>query len=822
MQEKKIKKVKRKRPIAPWARWILKLTQHVAACIGILYTAALILTGSVYMEEYGARRWISPNVKNSGETAGTYFVQSLLHETETAIRLATIRSQMETNGVFDLDREVNISEYYYRKQGRGYTGTKYTYFPEAVYRLEDLIRWQQAGGLTYLNQEINFSQNNKMTETQVANNMFLTVDGKFLEELVDNGEEYTILCRQLSACMTDLRNNYDEYQRYMDRYAENKTSFVYYIQLDNAQKDVYTNKAELKNVSEEKLEAYFDGLICAGAGSTALNFSVNGSYEAESEAIENYISQYDYALGDNAVVYTGFDVNNGAEDYYNTLWHAYDEYDMTDIYMLMGIVGACALYYILGMLYMMCASGRRVDKSGEEYLEAKWTDSIVLELFLGWCAVLGFGICIAFIEMYEFFLHSRLNYIQENGAVIIMAVTFVLSILTMESFCSLARRGKMRTLFTNSIIYKFGISQLLRFGRFLRGKLHKIKHKTQYYLDRSGLWEKTWGFFIIELVFYMVCLSCIFLFLNTRIEEMALLTAAFMLAVTAIISFGRMRRKVERAEIVEKIEGIVAGDSCRVNEDHLSMENVALGHAVNEIGDGIRLAVKKSTKEERLKAELLTNVSHDIKTPLTSIISYVDLLKKEQIDSPKALEYIEVLESKSLKLKNLIQDLIEVSKISTGNIEYEMMPINFHELVLQAAGEYDERFSEHCLKLVYNNSTTDACILADSRRMWRVMENLLSNIYKYALEGTRVYMELKQVEDEVILTMKNISAKELSMQADELTERFVRGDLSRTTEGSGLGLAIAQNLVVGQDGKFKITLDGDLFKVQISFKCYEN
>ena len=293
-----------------------------------------------------------------------------------------------------------------------------------------------------------------------------------------------------------------------------------------------------------------------------------------------------------------------------------------------------------------------------------------------------------------------------------------------------------------------------------------------------------------------------------------------MLAMIMLASYRRLKRRAEREEIIEKIEGIVAGESSRVRVEHLSIENAALGHAVNEIGEGIRKAVEQSIKDERLKAELLTNVSHDIKTPLTSIISYVDLLKKEQIENEKALEYIEVLENKSLKLKNLIQDLIEVSKISTGNIEYEMMPLNLHELVLQAAAEYEEKFEEHCLKLIYNNDAKDACIMADSRRMWRVMENLLSNVYKYALEGTRVYLDVTRKNDKLFFTMKNISAKELNIQAEELAERFVRGDISRTTEGSGLGLAIAQNLVFGQGGELKIMLDGDLFKVQVVFEVY--
>jgi signal transduction histidine kinase len=359
---------------------------------------------------------------------------------------------------------------------------------------------------------------------------------------------------------------------------------------------------------------------------------------------------------------------------------------------------------------------------------------------------------------------------------------------------------------------------MIRFVRFLRRKCKEANEKMHYYVEHSGMWEKTWGIMLVEVVFYFMCLILIcFMFLR-HLYGQAFSVGAAMIVVIVIASFKRMKSRMERREIIEKIEGIVAGEDVRVEEDHLSSENITLGHAVNEIGEGIRTAVEKSVKDERLKGELLTNVSHDIKTPLTSIINYVDLLKKEELENEKASEYIEVLENKAIKLKNLIQDLIEVSKISTGNIEYEMMPINLHELIMQATGEYDEKFSEHCLKLIYNNDAKNAVILADSRRIWRVMENLLSNVYKYALEGTRVYVEVTGNEEEVTFTMKNISAKEINIQVDELTERFVRGDSSRTTEGSGLGLAIAQNLVIGQGGNFKIMVDGDLFKVSITFK----
>lgn len=803
MQEKK---VKRKRPMAAWARWFLKLTQHVSACVAMLALAALILTSTVYIEDFNYRRWINSDIRDD-KVAGTYLIQNLNHETEEAIRLAIIRSQLETGGVFDGNRQINISEYYYRKNANRYNNIQqYTYFSEAVYYLEDLIRWQQAGGLRWLEQKVE--------------NRFLTVDGKRLEEIVRAEADFKLLCDQLIACMSDLSNNYDEYQRYMKQYKEGQTSFVYYIDLDNGTGDIYTNASFLEGAGSTKAQNYFGGLVCAAMGTTALNYSVQGDYEIEVDNVADFMSQYDYAMGDNAIVYTGFDMSLGANDYYATLWKAMDSYNMDQVYMLLGIVIGCGLYYVLVTLYMLVASGRKVDKTGEEFIELKWVDGIYLEVFLAWCAALGFAIAWAFCELYEFYLHSRANYIRETGAVVIGTLTFLLSVLLIESLCSFARRVKAHTLFKNSLIYKFCISQVVHFFRYLERKGQALKEKAQYYMERSGLWEKTWGLFLIEIVFYAGCLFLFFVFMHED-ERMAIGVAAVMLMAMIFLSYRRLKRKVEREEIIEKIEGIVAGESSRVSVEHLSIENAALGRAVNDIGEGIQQAVETSIKDERLKAELLTNVSHDIKTPLTSIISYVDLLKKEQIENERAMEYIEVLESKSLKLKNLIQDLIEVSKISTGNIEYEMMPLNLHELIMQAAGEYDEKFAEHCLKLIYNNHAKEACIMADSRRMWRVMENLMSNVYKYALEGTRVYLEVARVEEKLILIMKNISAKELDIQAEELSERFVRGDLSRTTEGSGLGLAIAQNLVIGQGGDFKIMLDGDLFKVQIIFGIYE-
>ena len=256
----------------------------------------------------------------------------------------------------------------------------------------------------------------------------------------------------------------------------------------------------------------------------------------------------------------------------------------------------------------------------------------------------------------------------------------------------------------------------------------------------------------------------------------------------------------------------------KIDEKDLTGDNREMAEAVNHVGDGLKRAVQETVKSERLKADLITNVSHDIKTPLTSIINYVDLLKRENIEDPKIKGYIDVLDSKSQRLKQLTEDLVEASKISSGNIVLDMRPINLGELVWQTNGEFEEKFNARGLEIVSKIPEQPVKIMADGRRMWRVVENLYNNVAKYAMPHTRVYVEVKQIGCRVIFELKNISENSLnSIKAEELTGRFVRGDVSRSTEGSGLGLSIAKNLVKLQKGTFDIYLDGDLFKVTITF-----
>lgn len=263
------------------------------------------------------------------------------------------------------------------------------------------------------------------------------------------------------------------------------------------------------------------------------------------------------------------------------------------------------------------------------------------------------------------------------------------------------------------------------------------------------------------------------------------------------------------------VETMANGDfDARVDTTGLYGEFRRYGEHLNAISDGMSIAIEQHTKSERMKTELITNVSHDIKTPLTSILNYVDLLQHTQNETERA-QYLEVLHRQATRLKKLTEDLVEASKAATGNIQTELVPTDVSESLNQAVGEYTERLEAAGLTLVARFPDYGLCILADGRLLWRVLDNLLGNICKYAMPGTRVYLTVEEREKTVSIQMKNISRQQLNISPDELMERFVRGDSARSTEGSGLGLNIAKSLTELQHGRFRLELDGDLFKVDV-------
>ncbi len=279
---------------------------------------------------------------------------------------------------------------------------------------------------------------------------------------------------------------------------------------------------------------------------------------------------------------------------------------------------------------------------------------------------------------------------------------------------------------------------------------------------------------------------------------------------------------VDVTKVIQSTHDIVNGDlNTQIPYENLTEPVNQLAMDINNIRTGLSNAVEEQIKSERLKTELITNVSHDIKTPLTSIINYVDLLNKQDIPDETTQKYLKVLTEKSWRLKNLIEDLVEASKASAGAIQMHPEKLNFNELVKQAIGEYEDRLLEHALEPILDFEAESLYIYADGRSTFRIIENLLSNVCKYALSKTRVYIRLEKHPTTIRLEIKNISANKLGMRSDELIERFVRGDISRNTEGSGLGLSITNSLTTLQKGTFELKIDGDLFKAIVNLPIYQ-
>lgn len=365
------------------------------------------------------------------------------------------------------------------------------------------------------------------------------------------------------------------------------------------------------------------------------------------------------------------------------------------------------------------------------------------------------------------------------------------------NFFSLVRRVKCNTLSSNMLVVRIG-------NRLNTWSQKYFAHKELTY-HATAIWA---SFFVLTLITALLFKIPGFTFLGFIVLcILFLLFGRYLLfAVTSISYLIKETKKISDGDLTHKINDTEVTPSMRV-----------LSKYINNISDGLSNAVDEKLKSERFKTELITNVSHDIKTPLTSIINYVDLLKKEDLGNETALQYIEVLDSKSQRLKTLIEDLVEASKASSGAITLQMQKLNLVELIKQTIGEFEDRLAGNDLEIDLADIEEPLYIYADGRSTFRILENVFSNVNKYAMKGTRVYIDLEANEEQVSVSVKNISATRLNISADELMERFVRGDISRNTEGTGLGLSIAQSLASLQSGTFSIVLDGDLFKAIVTF-----
>lgn len=482
-----------------------------------------------------------------------------------------------------------------------------------------------------------------------------------------------------------------------------------------------------------------------------------------------------------------------------------------DLTPSIAVCGAGILIFLICLIILTAGAGRNNEN-----------EEVRLNFFDRWYTEIGaVAVCTVWAVPVFLLLGLGINIDYVDGLKFIVAVVPGLGAWTAVMFLcgwlSMVRRIKAKTFWKNSILRKIFVL-LIKLLKLLKKLCLKFVKGCRRFFDFFA--ENTASRIKTALLFIGFCLFQIIIWTAILCGGVILIPVAIVVDILGLIYF--LKKARGRELILEGLKRITDGElQYKISLDKLTGEQRQIADYINRIGEGLDAAVEESLKNERMKTELITNVSHDIKTPLTSIINYVDLLKRENPQDPKIQGYLDILEEKSLRLKTLTEDVVEASKASTGNISLEMADLNFVELVHQVIGEFEERFQEKNLSMMVHFDQDEAIICADGRRMWRVLENVFGNVAKYAMDNTRVYAEVKVNKPDVTFSLKNISAQPLNISADELTERFIRGDVSRNTEGSGLGLSIAKSLTELQGGEFKLYLDGDLFKVTITFKVRE-
>lgn len=437
-------------------------------------------------------------------------------------------------------------------------------------------------------------------------------------------------------------------------------------------------------------------------------------------------------------------------------------------------------------VFLICSAAHR---SGTEDCVLLRQDKMPYDLYLPSAILLGTGLCAMLVECVAY----ELNTVKAVAAALIMAC---LAGVFMALCMTTAARIKTGTLFKNTLIYRLctgvgmGASSMLssisgawRFSLAFAGYLLVNAVLSYIFFTRGG--------FLAFLLLLAINGGALYLLLN-MIRQMRTLSAA-----------GQAMANGDLGYCVD------TSDMKREFREH--------GENLNSIGRGMAIAVNERMKSERFKTELITNVSHDLKTPLTSIVTYIDLLQKEDIQDEKAKEYIDTIARQSKKLKKLTEDLIDASKASSGALNVNMERVNISELLRQSSAEYGERMEAVNITPVVNMPEEDIYVRADGRLLWRVVENLLQNICKHGMPGTRAYLEARTENGRAVVSFKNISQQQLNIPVEELLERFVQGDESRSRGGSGLGLNIAESLTELMKGKLKLSLDGDLFKVELWF-----
>lgn len=592
----------------------------------------------------------------------------------------------------------------------------------------------------------------------------------------------------------DILRHLGEYYSIDYNYIENQTNLQFRIVYtnDDGDENVYTNVPELS--LEEILST---GKYLYIPGNT---IKMDSNLKNVPGNVATLLELWNPGDNDNNYLAVSVDTSYSHVDSYSSASTEYKKARSNFILgmggVIVGITGCLATLILLVIMSGHLTEGSEeirlfpIDEIRTEICLIMWAVATAVILYIG--RFLGIRLFSLFVSEDEWPYWNK----------VIKAVILYTSVVL--CWFDLLRRYKARTLWSNSLARK-----AIEASREYVGRVsYAVGAGFCYLLFLSVNAAMLWGMLIL------------FVYRNDKLSYQIMFYVFILLLIglNGWIFHQMFKKSVQRDVLDEAISNISQGNtSYQILTESLSGKEKDMGEHINNISSGLDTALQEKVKSERLKADLITNVSHDIKTPLTSIINYVDLLKREKIQNPKITAYLEVLEQKAQRLKTLTEDLVEASKASSGNMKLEISDINLVELVQQTNGEFEERFAMRHLELVPNLTGDVLIIEADGRRLWRVLENLYTNAIKYAMERSRIYVDVGEKDGYAEFTIKNVSENPLNIRPDELTERFVRGDVARTTEGSGLGLSIAKSLTELQNGRFEVIIDGDLFKAVVAF-----
>ena len=827
-----IEKILRKKTISWTSRNILRIFQHISIAIvaGIVF---YVVTGSAFTGGDGKEYRISQNDYGHSYEESKLFSDILKSNLSNIAAYAAVSTLLETDGEYNADKTIDVTAFVNRNsmlQGDYIT---------AVYRVSDLIKWAQ-NGFEYdekkytASESTNFFGNttvythlmknnvesgmNSFLSSQLDNNTvrtnatqnslydgsgvhtilvprYKTIYGEDIEDIVSNWEDYNDLCANITEAASTMATNYENYSDYKKKYGFYKSNLRFYItRTINARTEVFTNVESLKRNTTginigDTFKTYGTYIYYCPY---EIDYSTNTSITEEE--VRNILSSYDYAFPDQMKFYFAVDTGNlSRADDFTLGQEIFDRY-MPYFKQFYALILLFSVIYVIVIIHLSIYEGK-VEYSDGSIGGLERIDSIPFGLALAICVILIGSLAVVLNYLYDLYPHYFKN-IHFTCLIIAGAAFFDDNAISFV-FYSTIRRIKYKVFIKNTLLYRFG------------GVVRKISNKLTI---KQNLFLRTFVPYIISVFINFIVVY--------KLDYVGIAIAAVLDIGIGIFIYNLSNDRVIMIRALEKIR---KGElDVKIDTSKVHGSNIYLANELNSIADAVEEAVNRSMRDEKLKADLITNVSHDIKTPLTSIINYVDLLKRENIQDTRAREYIAILENKAQRLRQLTDDLVEASKISSGNITLHPEQINYAEIINQILGEFYEKFADYELTPILKCEKYDVLIMADPRQLYRVIENLLNNVCKYALPGTRVYLDLEVQEDDdgehaATFSVKNISKNELNIKADELTERFIRGDISRSTEGSGLGLSIAKSLTLAMGGKFEIILDGDLFKVNVTF-----